>query len=176
MTPTGNFPASLALTRGMNSKRFDLPALFVTSSPEETYSLGKSLSRMLGIGSVVALKGPLGAGKTCLVKGIASGLGIQEEVTSPSFTIVSEYDGAIQDKNNPEKNISVQFYHIDAYRLGGDKDFSNIGGEETIFADGISVIEWSERIPAFIPNNSLCVDINIREDEKRDIRIYNKGE
>jgi len=124
------------------------------------------------MGSVVALKGPLGAGKTCLAKGIAYGLGIEEEVTSPSYTIVSEHDAAIVDKDDPEKKIPVHFYHIDAFRLGGDKDFSDIGGEEIIFGNGISVIEWSERIPSFIPNDALRVDINILEDEKRDILLH----
>ena len=156
----------------MNSVKPDLPATVVSSSPEETFALGKSISCVLGIGSVVALKGPLGAGKTCLTKGIACGLGVEEEVTSPSYTIVSEYDGTITDKDSPERKIPIRFYHIDAFRLGGNKDFGDIGGEEMIFGNGISVIEWSERIPAFIPDDALMVDINIREDEKRDVRLY----
>ena len=156
----------------MELQRLGSPALVVSSSPEETFALGRQISVMLGMGSVVALKGPLGAGKTCLVKGIASGLGIEEEVTSPSYTIVSEYDGIVPDKNNPEKKTPVRFYHIDAFRLGGNKDFSDIGGEEMIFGNGISVIEWSERIPAFVPDSSLMVDIHIRKDEKRDILLY----
>ena len=156
----------------MNSKLLDLPTLVVSSSPEETFTLGKSISRMLGMGSVVALKGPLGAGKTCLAKGIASGLGVEEEVTSPSYTIVSEYDGFIPGKEDSEGKINVRFYHIDAFRLGGNKDFSDIGGEEIVFGNGISVIEWSECIPAFIPDNALRVDISIREDDKRNVRLY----
>jgi len=156
----------------IDSQQLDLPAHFVSSSPEETFALGKLISRMLGVGSVVALKGPLGAGKTCLTKGIASGLGVMEEVTSPSYTIVSEYDGFIPDKEDSEGKISVRFYHIDAFRLEGDSDFSNIGGEEMIFGNGISVIEWSERIPAFVPNEALMVDISIQEDQKRDILLH----
>ena len=156
----------------MNSQQLDLPANYVSSSPEETYTLGKLIARMLGMGSVVALKGPLGAGKTCLAKGIASGLGIKEEVTSPSYAIVSEYDGFIPDRNNPQGKVSVHFYHIDAFRLGGNKDFSDIGGEEIVFGKGISVIEWSERIQDFVPDDALTVDISIREDGKRDLSLY----
>jgi tRNA threonylcarbamoyladenosine biosynthesis protein TsaE len=156
----------------MNSVQLDLPALIVSSSQEETFDLGRQISQILVEGSVVALKGPLGAGKTCMAKGIARGLGVEEEVTSPSYTIVSEYDGAIADKNNPNKKLPVHLYHIDAFRLGGNKDFSDIGGEEIIFGNGISVIEWSENIPAFIPGDAIKVEIDIREDDKRNIRLY----
>ena len=68
--------------------------------------------------------------------------------------------------------VSVSFYHIDAFRLGGNKDFCDIGGEEIIFGNGISVIEWSERIPDFVDDDAIRVDIDIQEDEKRNIRLY----
>jgi len=142
-----------------------LPASITCSTPEETFSLGKKIACLLGKGGVVALKGPLGAGKTCLTKGIAAGLGVKETVTSPSYTVVSEYEGKINGE-------FVQIYHIDAYRLSGNDDFSAIGGEEMIFGDGISIIEWCERIPDFIPDGVLRVDIQIIDDEKRQFYIY----
>jgi len=131
--------------------------------------LGKRFAHILEKGSVVALTGPLGAGKTCFVKGIARGLGICEEVTSPTYTIISEYEGTLGEED------PVPFYHIDAYRLRGNDDFYAIGGEEIVFGKGISVIEWSERIPDFIPALAIKVEIKIIKDDNRLIRIY-RGE
>ncbi|GHT63123.1 tRNA (adenosine(37)-N6)-threonylcarbamoyltransferase complex ATPase subunit type 1 TsaE [Spirochaetia bacterium] len=130
-----------------------------TSSPEETLGLGERLAPYLRPGSVVALRGGLGAGKTCLVKGIARGLGITDEVTSPTYTIVSEYAGGIP------------LYHIDAYRLTGDDDFAGLGGEEILYGSGISVIEWSERLPRSLPPEAITIDIEICGGENRTIRI-----
>jgi tRNA threonylcarbamoyladenosine biosynthesis protein TsaE len=121
--------------------------------------LGERLAGLLTPGSVVALKGPLGAGKTCFTKGIARGLGIEDEITSPTYTIVSEYRG------------TCPFYHIDVYRLSGDDDFAALGGEEFIYGEGISVVEWSDRIPSSIPRDSIFVDIEIGEGGERNIRI-----
>jgi len=137
---------------------------FQTRSEDETIALGEHLAPMLEKGDVVALKGPLGAGKTCFTKGIARGLGIGEELTSPSYAIVCEYECLVGSEKTP-------FYHIDAYRLGGNDDFSAIGGEEIVFGNGISVIEWSERIPAFIPPGAYRVDFEILEGNKRSIRL-----
>lgn len=131
----------------------------VSSSPEETAALGERIASRLGQGSVVALRGGLGAGKTCFVKGIARGLGINENVTSPTYTIISEYRGIIP------------LYHIDAYRLAGDDDFENTGAGELMSGEGISVIEWSERIPNSLPPNAIIIEIAIRGQEERLIRI-----
>ena len=147
----------------------DLPAFIVCSTEDDTVSLGKALARLLKKGDVVALKGPLGAGKTYLAKGLAAALGVKEAVTSPSYTIVSEYEGVLQGN-------SIRIFHIDAYRLAGNDDFSAIGGEEMIFGDGISIVEWCERIPDFIRNGVLKVDIQIMEDEKRQFKVYWENE
>jgi tRNA threonylcarbamoyladenosine biosynthesis protein TsaE len=112
-------------------------------------------------GSVIALRGGLGAGKTCLTKGIARGLGVEEEVNSPTYTIVSEY----------ETREKIPFYHIDAYRLGGDEDFEALGGRELFSENGIAVIEWSERIPHSLPEGSILVEIEILDGEKRRFRV-----
>jgi len=142
-----------------------LPAFVTCSTVDDTVSLGKALAGSLKKGDVVALKGPLGAGKTYFAKGIAMALGVKDAVTSPSYTIVSEYDGILQGN-------SIKIYHIDAYRLAGNDDFSAIGGEEMIFGDGISIIEWCERVPEFIKKGALRVDIQIMDDEKRHFHIY----
>ena len=152
----------------------------LSSGAEDTFALGRRLALHLEKGSIVALKGPLGAGKTCFAKGIARGLDINEEVTSPTYTIISEYSGIIPQKihdnweKSPKKAESVPVYHIDAYRLGGDEDFSAMGGEEIVFGSGISMIEWSERIPLFIPPGAFIVEIEISGEKTRAINIYKK--
>ena len=167
MTQTENFQTSLVqINLVQNSfKENDLPLTVISNSPEETLSLGENLARFLKKGSILAIEGPIGAGKTCLVKGIASGLGIEGNITSPSYTIISEYDASIDGED-------IRFFHIDAYRLRNSIDFSDIGGEEIIFGDGISVIEWSERIPGFILDGSLRVEIKICNNDERKIRVY----
>jgi tRNA threonylcarbamoyladenosine biosynthesis protein TsaE len=139
----------------------------LSASPEETIAAGERIAEMLlkFQGHVVALRGTLGAGKTCLTKGIARAFGVKEEVTSPTYTIISEYEGALP------------FYHIDAYRLRGDEDFEALGGEEILYAGGISVIEWSERIPRSIPPDALIVELEILADGGRRIQVHsNSGE
>jgi tRNA threonylcarbamoyladenosine biosynthesis protein TsaE len=121
--------------------------------------VGVRLAAVLKEGSVVALRGKLGAGKTCLAGGIARGLGVEEAVTSPTYTIVSEYRGRLP------------FYHIDAYRLGGDDDFSALGGEEYLYGRGVSVVEWSEKIPGALPGDTIFVEISIGDDGKREITL-----
>jgi tRNA threonylcarbamoyladenosine biosynthesis protein TsaE len=123
-------------------------------------AIGERIAAGLGKGSVVALRGGLGAGKTCLAKGMARGLGIREELTSPTYTIVSEYAAG-----------SLPFYHIDAYRLGGDDDFQALGGEDYVYGEGIAVIEWSDRIPGSIPRSALLVSIEILADGRRAIEV-----
>jgi len=137
----------------------------VSTSPQETIDLGKRIAALLTPGSVVALNGPLGSGKTCLAKGIAYGLGINENVTSPTYTIISEYQSG-------EQGYPTLF-HIDAYRLNNDRDFEDIGGPEIIASsDGISVIEWSERIPKSLPRNTITIDLEITGASSRLIKIH----
>jgi tRNA threonylcarbamoyladenosine biosynthesis protein TsaE len=147
----------------------------VSSSPEETEALGEELARLLlktrllsktsrrESGTVIALRGGLGAGKTCLVKGIARGLGITENITSPTYTIVCEYPG------------TVPLYHIDAYRLNSDEDFENTGAGEYIGSgQGMVIIEWSERIPRSIPPDAITIAIEITGPQSRILRIRNE--
>jgi len=166
LTQPENCQTSICLT-GIEGS-LTLPASIICSTSEETLSLGKKIACLIEKSGVVALHGPLGAGKTCLAKGIAEALGVKEIVTSPSYTIVSEYEGSIQGN-------SVKIYHIDAYRLAGDDDFSAMGGEEIVFGDGISIIEWCERIPDFIRSGVLRVDIQIMDDERRLFSVYREN-
>jgi len=122
-------------------------------------ALGEKIARFLHEGSVVALRGNLGTGKTCLTKGIARGLGISEEITSPTYTIVSEYPG------------KLSLYHLDVYRLNGDDDFAALGGEEFLYGQGVSVIEWSERIPGSIPDDAIFIKLELLGGDNRRIRI-----
>jgi tRNA threonylcarbamoyladenosine biosynthesis protein TsaE len=139
--------------------REDFLIELVSASPQETLTLGRRISGSLVPGSVVALRGGLGSGKTCLVKGIADGLGIRETVTSPTYTIISEYPG------------SPTLYHIDAYRLESEQDFERIGGGEVISGSGISVIEWSERIQKSLPECAVVIELKITGSFSRLIRI-----
>jgi len=113
-----------------------------------TEALGERIGRAVPGGTVIAFRGPLGAGKTTMAKGLARGLGIEENVTSPTFTIVSEYEGRLR------------LHHVDAYRLSGPEDFEAIGGEE-LLADtgGVCLVEWSERIEASLPKESAVVEL-----------------
>ncbi|MDR2808640.1 MAG: tRNA (adenosine(37)-N6)-threonylcarbamoyltransferase complex ATPase subunit type 1 TsaE [Spirochaetaceae bacterium] len=129
----------------------------ISAAPEETLAAGEHFAAALRLGSVVALRGGLGVGKTCFVKGLARGLNIKEEITSPTYTIVAEYAG------------TFPLYHIDVYRLNSDDDFDNLGISE-LFDRGITVIEWSERIPKSIPLDAAIVEIDIITDGKRRIR------
>jgi tRNA threonylcarbamoyladenosine biosynthesis protein TsaE len=136
----------------------DFRAEFSSGSPEETLALGERIGRSLKPGAVVALRGGLGAGKTCLAKGIARGLGVKETVTSPTYTIISEYRGR------------VPLYHIDAYRLAGDEDFEDLGGLEFLGGEGVALIEWSERIPRSLPPGHIGIEI-IPAGERRIFRV-----
>jgi tRNA threonylcarbamoyladenosine biosynthesis protein TsaE len=134
--------------------------LFVTNSPEETFALGERIAGLLSHGSVVALEGALGSGKTQLTKGIAKGLGISENITSPTYTIISEY-----------QNSGCVLYHIDAYRLNNDRDFEDIGGIEIINSNAISVIEWSNKILKSLPENTITISLEITGQPSRSIKI-----
>jgi tRNA threonylcarbamoyladenosine biosynthesis protein TsaE len=128
-----------------------------SASHDDTVHLGRLLAGLLQPGMVVALVGDLGAGKTTLVKGIASGLlNIEErEVTSPTFTIVQEYSGPIP------------LYHIDAYRLDSVLDLEAVGFDDCIDGSGVTVIEWADRITEALPGDALTVSIEQPDEQHR---------
>jgi tRNA threonylcarbamoyladenosine biosynthesis protein TsaE len=130
---------------------------YLSSSPEETLLLGEEIGKSLAPGSIVTLKGQLGAGKTVFAGGIARALGITETITSPTYTIINEY------------GKDIPLYHIDTYRLAGDDDFILTGAEELLYGQGICIIEWPERLSLLPEDKIFAVEIIIMEDGKRKI-------
>ena len=124
-----------------------------TENREETHVLGEKLGRAARENMVFLLEGDLGAGKTTLTQGIARGLGIRRNVTSPTFTILKVYQGR------------MPLYHIDAYRLEGM--VQDLGFEELMEDDGLTVIEWSQFVSWLIPDEYLRVTITLLEDDRR---------
>ncbi len=133
--------------------------LVETHSPEETEALGQRLARCLAAGSVVALYGDLGAGKTAFVRGMARGLEIEESVTSPTFTIVNEYPG------------DPPLFHFDMYRLKNAGELYDIGWEDYLDRGGICVTEWSENVEEALPEDAVRVIFERLSDTDRRIRI-----
>lgn len=114
---------------------------------EETKKFGRLLGENLNPGDVLCLNGDLGAGKTTLTKSIAEGLGINDYVTSPTFTIVNEYYG------------KINLYHIDTYRLDDELDVDYLGFDEYFYSDGVTVVEWAEKIREALPEEYMEVNI-----------------
>ncbi len=139
----------------MSSDQSAAPIIIETTSPEETAELGRKLGERLRPGDVLALIGPLGAGKTQFTKGLALGVGAENTVTSPTFKLVNEYDGRIP------------LYHIDAYRLRGAGDLVSLGCDEFFDGDGAAVVEWADRVAAALPDDCLGVRIEITGETRR---------
>ena len=134
---------------------------FITSSPEETVALGKKIGGVLKNGDVIAMQGTLAAGKTTITKGIAAALGIEDTITSPTFCLISEYQG------------KMPLYHMDVYRLNGAEDFAELGTDDMIYGNGVSIIEWSEKIMTELPRKTILLKITPQEDGTRLIEIDN---
>lgn len=134
---------------------------FVTNNTEETIELGKKIGNYLRKGDVIAMQGTLAAGKTTITKGIAQSLDISETITSPTFCLISEYEG------------KMPLYHMDVYRLDNEEDFANLGTEDMIYGNGISIIEWSEKIMNELPKKTIILKIEPQEDGSRIITIDN---
>jgi tRNA threonylcarbamoyladenosine biosynthesis protein TsaE len=135
-----------------------------SNSSEETKEFGRGLAKQLGPGSVVALIGPLGSGKTVLVQGICSGLGVDQAVTSPSFVIINEYPGRLEDS-------PIWIYHFDLYRLENVEEFIKLGYEEYFYGKGITLIEWAEKVNPFLPKKRWEVYLKILSENEREIRM-----
>lgn len=133
--------------------------IFTSTSEGETKELGRRLAAKVKPGSVISLRGSLGAGKTVFAKGFAEALGIGEAIVSPTFTLVQEYDGRLK------------MYHLDLYRLSGEDEFESMGGEDFLYSDGVTLIEWSEKIDSMLPQDTIFVEITIADDLSRTITI-----
>lgn len=133
----------------------------LTHNVEETLALGERLAAALPSGTVVALTGDLGAGKTALTKGLARGLGVTEPITSPTFTLVAEH---------PARD-GRRLYHVDLYRLDAPQQAVEIGIEEELAPDGWTIIEWADRIGDLLPPGTVRIQIEIVSENERRIMV-----
>jgi len=134
---------------------------YCTDSVAGTEKLGERLGRVLWAGAVVAYTGDLGAGKTAFTRGLAKGLGVAGQVTSPTFTIVNEYEGG-----------RLPLFHFDMYRLGSSDELFDIGWEDYLARGGVCAVEWSENVDDALETGCIRVDIRRGEtDSQRLIRI-----
>ncbi len=136
------------------------------SSVQETKALGGALGQTAQAGNVLALRGALGAGKTCLVQGLARGLGVPETVpvVSPTFTLVNEYEGRLP------------LYHIDLYRLTRTEELGDLGYEEYLYGQGVCAVEWIDRFPEAYPKAYLGLEIEVAGARSRLITVEPVGE
>ncbi len=136
-----------------------------TNSPEETRALAAGLAGKLDPGSVLALRGPLGSGKTCFAQGCARGLGVEERyVTSPTFVLIREYRGR------------VPFYHIDLYRLDPGPEIGALGLDEYLEGPGVTAIEWAEKLEGHLPERTIEVFLDSAGENAREVSIRFPGE
>ena len=139
----------------------------VSQSPEQTVELGVSIGSALKGGEIVTLAGPLGSGKTHLIKGIAHGCGAAEEnsVNSPTFVIVNEY-------HRPDGSLDI--YHIDAYRINSVEEFERLGFDDLCYPNSVVLIEWADRVEAALKNlNIISVKLYHVGPKQRKIEIKN---
>lgn len=139
--------------------------IFKTSSADETIKFGEKLGRLLAAGHVIALVGELGAGKTTMVKGIVHGLDVTDRraVKSPTFSLIHKYEGRIP------------IFHFDAYRLEGVQDMLDIGSDEIIFGNGVSIIEWADRVSECLPGKYLKITLIAVSENERKIELCSYG-
>lgn len=135
-----------------------------TDSAEQTQALARRLAGQLEKGDVINLTGELGAGKTAFSQGLASGLGVEERVTSPTFAIIKEYSGRLP------------LYHMDVYRLSSPAELVDLGYEEYFFGDGVTVVEWGDKVIELFPPDYLEVVFELGGIDKRKITFIPNGQ
>ena len=133
-------------------------ATFISNSPAETEAMGQQFAEEIGVGSILALNGDLGSGKTVFVKGLVAGLGSRADVSSPTFTILHEYRGG-----------RLPVYHFDFFRLENRESIVRLGLDDYFFGDGVSVIEWGDRFPELIPQRARWILFEIKSANERAI-------
>ena len=133
-------------------------ATLISSSSAETEAIGRRFARESGVGSVLALQGELGSGKTVFTKGLVAGIGSTAAVFSPTFTIVHEYRGG-----------RLPVYHFDLFRVENGRSLERLGLDDYFFGDGVSVIEWADRFPKFIPEHARWILFEIKSQDQRAI-------
>lgn len=134
-------------------------ATFTSNSSAETEAFGRDFAQEMNCGSVIALKGELGAGKTQFVKGLVAGLGGKAEVTSPTFTLVHEYTGG-----------RVPVYHFDFFRIEDRQAAERLGLDEYFFGDGVCAVEWADKFPELLPEAALWISFETKSETERAIR------
>lgn len=135
-----------------------------TARPDETRALGEAVASLLSAGDVVLLTGELGAGKTTFVQGATRGLGVADQVVSPTFTLVREYRGA------------RPVYHVDVYRLSRLQEAIDLGIEDILDPSGVVFVEWGDRVESLFPGESLTVELTMSDvTDVRRIRIMGRG-
>jgi len=146
----------------LKSKAHDI----ISHSPEETLRLGAFLGKYLTNGSIIALSGELGSGKTCLTQGIARGLEVPEDlyVTSPSYTLANEYPGRLR------------LFHVDLYRIENIVELDEIGLDEIMGCDGVAVIEWAEKMIEVLPKERLSISISVVDHQIRNLCFKGYGQ
>lgn len=133
---------------------------YISHSPEDTRAFGRKIGEKCKAGTVISLRGSLGAGKTVIAKGVAEALGITEAIVSPTFTLIQEYQGT-----------KLKMYHMDLYRLSGTDEFEMIGGEEMLYGRSVVLIEWSEKIQEMLPDATVYVNLAIKPNQDREITV-----
>ena len=139
-------------------------ATFISNSPAETEAIGRQLASDVNAGSVLALKGELGSGKTLFTQGLVAGLESDATVTSPTFTIVHEYQAG-----------RLPIYHFDFFRLDNRESTVRLGLEDYFFGDGVSVIEWADRFQDLIPEQAHWISFEIKSERQRIITLFHHG-
>jgi len=139
-------------------------ATFISNSPAETETIGRQLASDVNAGSVLALKGELGSGKTLFTQALVAGLESDATVTSPTFTIVHEYQSG-----------RLPIYHFDFFRLDNRESAVPLGLEDYFFGDGVSVIEWADRFPELIPEQARWISFEIKSESQRIITVSHHG-
>ena len=133
--------------------------IYETNSEKDTFELGKNLGEQAKAGQIFCLNGDLGVGKTVFTQGFAKGLGIEENVNSPTFTIIQVYEEG-----------RIPLYHFDVYRIGNPEEMYEIGYEEYFFGEGVCLIEWSKLIEELIPEEAINIEIDKNLEKGLDYR------
>lgn len=136
----------------------------ITHSPEETIKTAQKLGSFIKAGDMIAYKGGLGAGKTTFTRGIAIGMGLGDNVTSPTFALVNEY-----------RSEKITLYHFDMYRIESEEDLESTGFYDYPFEENAAAIEWSENVSRFLPENTIYITINSLGELEREIIIEDGG-
>ena len=140
------------------------PFSFTSSSSQETAQSAKNLARYLKAGDILCLFGDLGTGKTTFIKGLAQALNVKEkDVNSPTFVLMNIYEG------------KLPLYHFDLYRLDNPREISRLGYEEFFYNDGVSVVEWAEKLGGLLPEEHLAIELTHEGRDKRRITLKARG-